>query len=55
MSVYEGIMKGLGEALEHTEGKRILRVDRVSSKEIEPLSVYMPEAITTIRSKSDAE
>lgn len=54
MSVYEGIMKGLSEALEHAEGKRTLRADHVSSKEMEPLSSYTPETIKTIRYKSDA-
>lgn len=53
MSIYEGIMKGLGEALEHAEGKRTLRTVRVSSKEIAPLSAYTPETIKEIRSEQE--
>lgn len=53
MSIYKGIMKGLGEALEHAEGKRTLRTVRVSSKEIAPLSVYTPETIKEIRSEQE--
>lgn len=53
MSIYEGIMKGLGEALEHAEGKRTLRAVRVSSKEIAPLSAYTPETIKEIRSEQE--
>lgn len=46
MSVYDGIMKGLGEALEHAEGKRELRTD---TPNIEPLRDYKPEEIKKIR------
>ncbi|MEY8574911.1 helix-turn-helix domain-containing protein [Oscillospiraceae bacterium 21-37] len=53
MSIYEGIMKGLGEALEHAEGKCTLRTVRVSSKEIAPLSAYTPETIKEIRSEQE--
>lgn len=46
MSVYEGIMKGLGEALEHAEGKRELRS---SAPDFSPLKEYAPEEIRKIR------
>lgn len=46
MSVYDGIMEGLNEALEHAEGKRTLRAHKLS---IEPLRVYRAEEIRKIR------
>lgn len=47
MGVYDGIMKGLGEALEHAEGKRTLRTMKAS---IEPLHDYSAADIKKIRS-----
>lgn len=49
MSVYEGIMQGLNEALDHAEGKLPLRTNRVSTKAMEPLEVFMPQEIKEIR------
>lgn len=53
MSIYESVMKGLNEALEHAEGKTELRTVRVSLKDIEPLPTYSPETIKQIRSKQE--
>ena len=49
MSVYEGIMQGLSEALDHAEGNLPLRTNRVSTKAMEPLEVFMPQEIKEIR------
>ena len=46
MSVYDGIMKGLEEALEHARGERKLRTRRVS---ITPLKEFTPDDIKSIR------
>jgi putative transcriptional regulator len=46
MSVSEGIMRGLNEALEHTEGKRELRTNTLY---IEPVREYQAEEIKKIR------
>ena len=46
MSVYDGIMQGLGEALEHTQGKRTLRATTIR---LEPLKTYDGKAIRQIR------
>lgn len=46
MSAYESIMIGLGEALEHAEGKRELRKRTLS---FAPLKEYAPEEIRSIR------
>ncbi len=45
MSVYEGIMEGLGEALAHAEGKRSLRTTPV----FEPVRDYKPVEIKQLR------
>lgn len=45
MSVYDGIMKGLEQALEHAEGKRALRTTLV----FEPIREYGPEEIRQLR------
>ena len=45
MNTYKGIMQGLGEALEHAEGKRQLRT--IAS--FEPLQDYTPEEIKRLR------
>ena len=47
MSVYDGMMKGLSEALEHAEGKRTLRTEKLY---VEPLHTYSAEEIKKIRS-----
>ena len=49
MNVYEGIMKGLGEALEHAEGKTQLRTTKLSIKDIEPVKNYTATDIKQIR------
>lgn len=49
MGIYEGIMSGLEEALEHAEGERWLRTAEVSGKYVEPLCRYRPEEIREIR------
>jgi putative transcriptional regulator len=46
MSVSEGIMRGLNEALEHAEGKRELRTNTLY---IEPVREYQAEEIKKIR------
>ena len=46
MSVYDGIMKGLNEALEHAEGNRELRTNMLY---IEPVREYKAEEIKKIR------
>ena len=43
---YEGIMRGLNETLEHTEGKRELRTNTLH---IEPVREYQAEEIKKIR------
>ena len=45
MSVYEGIMEGLGEALAHAEGRRALRITPV----FEPVRDYRPDEIKQLR------
>ena len=45
MSVYEGIMEGLGEALAHAEGKRTLRTTPM----FEPVREYKPDEIKKLR------
>ncbi|HML38383.1 MAG TPA: helix-turn-helix domain-containing protein [Bacillota bacterium] len=50
MRAYEGIMKGLNEALEHAEGKRMLQTNKMS---IEPLRTYNAEEIKRIRNDLD--
>ena len=45
MSVYEGIMEGLGEALAHAEGRRALRTTPV----FEPVRDYRPDEIKQLR------
>jgi len=48
MSVYEGIMKGLSEALEHAEGKLELRSNE---GDIIPPKDYAPDEIKLIRTE----
>lgn len=50
MSVYDGIMRGLEEALEHAKGEKSLPTVTVYSKNVEPLRNYRPEEIKQIRS-----
>lgn len=49
MGVYEGIMQGLTEALEHAEGKGKARTALVKAKTVKPLKEYRPEEIKKIR------
>ncbi len=46
MSVYESIMTGLNEAVEHAEGKRKLRQTTLT---VQPLKTYQPHEIKAIR------
>lgn len=46
MSVYEGLMTGLGEAIEHAEGTRELRKHKIF---IEPVPMYNGADIKSIR------
>ncbi len=46
MSVYESIMTGLNEAVEHAEGKRKLRQTTLT---VQPLKTYQPQEIKAIR------
>ena len=50
MSVYDGIMQGLSEALEHTQGKRTLGAATIK---IESLKTYDGKAIRQIRHDLD--
>lgn len=47
MSVYDGIMRGLGETLEHAEGKRELRTTPM----FESLQEYEPAEIKKLRAE----
>lgn len=47
MSVYDGIMQGLNEALEHAQGKRQLRTATIT---VEPLKDFDRTEIKNIRS-----
>jgi len=46
MSVYEKIMAGLNEAVEHAEGKRKLQEVTLT---VQPLKTYKPQEIKAIR------
>lgn len=46
MSVYDGIMRGLNEAIEHAEGKRRLKTNRVT---IQPLRDFSGAEIKALR------
>ncbi len=46
MSVYESIMTGLNEAIEHSQGKRRLKSTTLT---VQPLKVYAPQEIKAIR------
>ncbi len=46
MSVYESILAGLNEAVEHAEGKRTLRQTTLT---VQPLKTYEPQEIKAIR------
>lgn len=50
MSVYEGIMQGLQEAVDYTEGKITARRNKLS---VTPLPVFKAEEIRVIRKRLD--
>lgn len=49
MTVYEGIMQGLNEALQHAEGKLECRTTKLAKQDIMPVPEYRPDEIKEIR------